>query len=172
MNKSTKEAISDLHRGLLCETANLEAADYWEIADTTTIFTVYGRILLLELYAEITEDITGAAQPNYAYASTTPAFGPTDICAVSAGIGALVVGNRHVWPGGTVAGACTITGIAYDSPAATGVGFLLGGVTAAGVNFIGAIRADGSVADATDGNMRFTCVYAPMSLGAYIRPAV
>jgi len=172
MNKSIIEATSDHHRGLLCETANLEATDYWLTADTATIFTVYGRILLLELYGEITENMAGAAQPNFAYVSTTPVIAKADICAVSASIAGLVTGNRVVWPGGTTGGTLVITGIAYDSPANAGVGFILGGVTAAGVNMIGGITADGSVADATDGNVRFTCVYAPMSTGAYVRPAV
>ena len=172
MNKSTIEGVSDLHRGLLCETANLEATDYWLIADTATVFTVYGRILLLELYGEITEDMAGAAQPNFAFVSTTPVIAKADICAVSATIAGLNTGNRVVWPGGTVAGTLVITGVEYDSPANAAVGFILGGVSAAGVNNVGGITADGSIADATDGNVRFTCVYAPMSAGAYVRPAV
>jgi len=172
MKKSTIEAVSDLHRGLLCETANLEATDYWLTADSAAIFTIYGRILLLELYGEITEDMAGAAQPNFSYTGTTPTITIADICAVPASIAALNTGNRVVWPGGTTAGTLVITGVEYDSPANAGVGFILGGVTAAGVNFVGTINADGSTADATDGNVRFTCVYAPMSKGAYVRPAV
>ena len=170
MKKSTIEAVSDLHRGLLCETANLEATDYWLILDSAAIFTVYGRILLLELYGEITEDMAGAAQPNFSHTATDTTI--TDICAVSASIAALNAGNRVVWPGGTTAGVLVITGVEYDSPANAGVGFILGGVTAAGVNMTTTINADGSVADATNGNVRFTCVYAPMSAGAYVRPAV
>jgi len=169
-NKSTIEAVSDLHRGLLVETANLEATDYWLTADTAAIFTITGRILLLELYGEITEDMAGAAQPNWAHTATDAT--KTDICAVPASIAGLNTGNRVVWPGGTTAGTVVITGVEYDSPANAGVGFILGGVTAAGVNMTTYITADGSVADATDGNVRFTCVYAPMSTGAHVSPTV
>ena len=172
MNKSTRESISDLHRGLLCETANLEATDYWLTADSAAIFNVYGRILLLELYGEITADMAGAAQPNFSYTGTTPTVTIADLCAVSASIAGLNTGHRVVWPGGTVAGTLVITGKEYDSPAVALPAYIIGGVTAAGVNFVGTINADGSVADATDGNVRFTCVYAPMSDGAYVRPAV
>ncbi len=172
-NKSVVEAVGDLNRGLLVETSTILATACWETADHQAIFNTYGRILLLELYGEITTDMAGAAQPNFSYTGITPAsVGITDICAVSASIAALVIGNRVVWPGGTVAGVLLISGNAYLSPAHTGVGFILGGVTAAGVNFVGAIWADGSWADATAGAVRFSCVYAPMSDGAYVTAAV
>ena len=172
-NKTTVEAVGDLHRGLLVETGIVLATTCWEIADHLAIFNVYGRILLLELYGEITTDMAGAAQPNFSHTGITPAsVGITDICAVSASIAALNVGNRVVWPGGTVAGVLLISGNEYMSPGATGVGFILGGVTDAGVSFVGAIWADGSIAAATAGAVRFSCVYAPMSDGAYVTAAV
>ncbi len=171
-NKSVVEAVGDLHRGLVVETSTILATACWLTAGSLSIFNVYGRILLLELYGEITTNMAGAAQPNFSYTGTTPAVTITDICAVSASIAGLVVGNRVVWPGGTVAGVTLISGNAYLSPAATGVGFILGGVTAAGVSFVGTINADGSIADATAGGVRFTCAYAPMSDGAYVTAAV
>lgn len=169
---STTEAVGDLHRGLIVETGDVLAVSCWLTAGSLTIFNVYGRILLLELFGQITEDMAGAAQPNFSYTGVTPAIAITDISAVSASIAALNVGHRVVWPGGTVAGVTLISGNEYLSPGKTGVGFILGGVTAAGVNFIGTIQADGSVADATDGSVMFTCAYAPMSDGAYVSAAV
>jgi len=166
-NKSTIEAVSDLHRGLVVETANLEATDVWLTADHIAIFTVYGRILLTELFGQITEDMAGAAQPNFSFVATDTTI--TDLCVVSASIAALNTGHRVIWPGTTVGTTLVITGIEYDSPANAGAPFILGGVTAAGVNMTTTIYADGSVADATDGNVRFSCAYAPMSDGAYVR---
>jgi len=171
-NKSTTEAVGDLHRGLVVETGNVLATTCWESTDSLTIFTVYGTILLLELFGQITVDMAGAAQPNYSYTGTTPAIAITDISAVSASIAALVIGNRVVWPGGTVAGVTLISGNAYLSPGATGVPFILGGVSSAGVKFVGTIQADGSVASATAGAAIFTCAYVPMSPGSYVTAAV
>jgi len=166
-NKSTIEAVSDLHRGLVVETANIAAVDCWLTADHIAIFTVYGRILLTELFGQINTNMAGAVQPNFSFVGTDTNI--RDICAVSASIAGLLVGNRVVWPGGTTAGTLVITGIPYDSPANTGAPFILGGVTAAGVNTTTTIYADGSVADATGGYVRFSCAYAPMSDGAYVR---
>ncbi len=171
-NQNVLEAVGDLHRGLIVETAEVLATTCWEATDSLTIFNVYGRILLLELFGTITVDMAGAAQPNFSYTGTTPAVAITDICAVSATIGGLNAGHRVVWPGGTVAGVLLISGNEYLSPGATGVPFILGGVSAAGVNFIGTIQADGSVASATAGAAIFSCVYVPMSDGAYVSAAV
>jgi hypothetical protein len=170
--KSVTEAVGDLQRGLIVETGNVLATTCWEDTDSLTIFNVYGRILLLELFGTITVDMAGAAQPNFSYTGTTPAVAITDICAVSASIAALNAGHRVVWPGGTVAGTLLISGNEYLSPGATGVPFILGGVSSAGVNFIGTIQADGSVAAATAGAVIFTCAYVPMSDGAYVKNAV
>jgi len=171
-SKDVVEAVGDLHRGLIVETGNVLATTCWETADSLTIFNVYGTILLLELFGQITTDMVGAAQPNFSYTGVTPAIAITDICAVSASIAGLNVGHRVVWPGGTVAGVLLISGNEYLSPGATGVPFILGGVTAAGVNFIGTIQADGSVADATAGAVIFTCAYVPLSPGSYVTAAV
>ena len=165
--KSTIETVSDLHRGLVVETANLEATDVWLTADHIAIFTVYGRVLLTELAGQINTDMIGAVQPNFSFVATDTTI--TDLCVVSATIAGLNVGNRVIWPGTTVGTTLVITGIEYSSPANAGAPFILGGVTAAGVNMTTTIYADGSVADATGGAVRFSCAYAPMSDGAYIR---
>jgi hypothetical protein len=171
---STVEAVGDLHRGLMCETSTILATACWESTDHQAIFNTYGRILLLELYGEITTNMAGAAQPNFSYTGITPAStGITDLCLVSASVAALVVGNRVEWPGGAVGETLIITATSpYLSPMATGVGFLLGGVSATGVAYVGLISADGSVSSATSGGVRFTCCYVPMSDGAYVSAAV
>lgn len=170
--KSTREAVGDMKRGLVVRTTeNLEATDYWLTADTTTIFTVVGRIRLMGLYALITENMAGAAQPNFAYVSTTPVITKADICAVPASVATKVVGDSVAWLGATVATVCGIAG-PPQMAICPGANFILGGVAADGTNFIGGITADGSVADATDGNITFYCEYAPMSDGAYVQAAV
>jgi len=170
--KSTREAVGDLKRGLVVRTTeNLEATDYWLTADTATIFNVFGRIRLMGLYALITETMAGAAQPNYAYVSTTPVIAKADICAVVASINAKVPGDSVAWLGGTVATAGGIAGPPMMA-ICPGANFIIGGVAADGTSFIGGITTDGSIADATDGNITFYIEYVPLSDGAYVTAAV
>ena len=172
-NWSKREAVGDAGHGFKVVTSEVEASVYWDTIADLPIFNVYGRVKLLELYTLVTEDMAGAgALPNYGYIGTTPSCAAIDIAVESTDVAGLEVGDRHVWIGGTVAGVCSIAGAPGQSIGRTGVPFIIGGVTGAGVNFIGTINTSGKTAAATDGNLVFHCVYAPMSDGAYVEAAI
>jgi hypothetical protein len=136
----------------------------------TELFTIVGRIGVLQLFIEL----TAAADANATLVAfnatfTTPAIALNGLCANSASIASLVAGQRIVCVGDAVATAASLT----DGPGVTDVNMadtmmILGGETAAGANFAGTIGMLASVAtQAATISATAHLFYIPLSAGAY-----
>ena len=168
---STRERIADLVAGMRLETAIFDANTYFDNGSTTTgqyeLFQVYGRILLMHLYIEITTVLgAGAAVISFTYTSSSPAIGVQEICDACASVAALPEGCRIVWPGGIIATLATITvattgGVSDYTP--PGNPHYIG--TQGGTGTIGMLTA---TAQSASGAAQAFMNYVPMEVGAYV----
>lgn len=165
-NPSTLERIGDLINGIRVDTGALAAETYIH-QNQTELFTVHGRVRIHLLFGEVTEAISdSAATVLYTFTSTTPSIAVQPMCAASASVAKLAVGKRIMWVGGAVATAAVLTatpGISDINPAPQIVG------TDGGVGTIGILTA---AADCTDGTVKFSVFYTPLSDGAYVEALV
>ena len=165
-NPSTIARIGDLINGIRVSTSALAAETYIH-QNQTELFNVYGRIKIHELFAEVSEAISNnAATVQYNFTSTTPVIAVQPLCAASASVAQLAVGERIAWIGGAVATAAVLTatpGITDVARTSQIVG------TDGGVASIGILTG---AADCTDGTVKFTICYTPLSDGAYVTAAV
>jgi hypothetical protein len=165
---STREVIGDLINGLKVETGILAAATYLKTGPVQTeIFTVKGAIKILHLFGEVTTVFANnACVLYYTFTSSDPAIAVGPLCAASASLAQLAVGERIMWVGGAVATAAVLTatpGISDINPAPQIVG------TTGGTGTIGINTATATVAT---GALRFVCFYAPVSDGAYVETSL
>jgi len=165
-NPSTIARIGDLVNGIRVSTSALAAETYIH-QNQSELFNVYGRVKIHELFGEVSEAISNsAATLLYNFTSTTPSISVQPISAASASLAQLAVGERIAWIGGAVATAVVITatpGITDVARTSQIVG------TDGGVATIGILTAG---ADCTDGTVKFTICYTPLSDGAYVTAAV
>jgi len=163
---STISRIGDLVNGIRVSTSALAAETYIH-QNQTELFNVYGRIKIHELFGEVSEAISNnAATVQYNFTSTTPVIAVQPLQAASASVAQLAVGERIAWIGGAVATAAVLTA----TPGITDVARIPQIVgTDGGVATIGILTA---AADCTDGTVKFTIFYTPMSDGAYVTAAV
>jgi ABC-type hemin transport system substrate-binding protein len=163
---STIARIGDLVNGIRVDTGTLAAVSYIDQAQHE-LFTVNGRVRIHQLFSEITVQLGAqAALVQYNFTSTTPAIGVQPMCAVSASVASLAVGERIMWVGGVVATAAVLTatpGISDVDPAAQIIG------TAGGVGTVGILSTTASV---TSGSLITSVFYTPLSDGAYITALV
>lgn len=169
-NPSTREMIGFINGGLRKETSTLANATYLLGAGNTQteLFTVHGRILLLQMYIElITAASAHATTVQFNCTFTTPVIALNPMGAACAAITSLGRGGRIVHVGGAVATAAVIT----DSPG-------LSDVTCAnrhivgGHDFVGTIGILAAFADQASGTFRAVLNYLPYSDGAYIEAAL
>jgi len=163
---STIARIGDLVNGIRVSTGTLAAVTYINQAQHE-LFNIYGRIKIHELFSEITV-VLGAqgALVQYNFTSTTPAIGVQPLCAVSASVASLAVGERIAWIGGAVGTAAVLTatpGITDVARTSQIVG------TAGGVGTLGILSTTASV---TSGSFIASIFYTPMSDGAYVTAIV
>lgn len=171
--KSTIDVVGDLHNGLHVETSVYDCLVYWLGLGGPVqleLFNVFGRILLLQLFCEMTEIQGGGAtliQFNATFA--TPPVGVQPISAASVAVTNLAVGSRVVWQGGAIASIPQVTVVAVGGisdvfpPARQIIG------TVGGIGTIGHIP---SIADTiTTGEARANLFYVPLSDDAYVTPA-
>ncbi len=104
--ESTIDVVGDLHNGLHVETSVYDVATYWDGAGGPTqleLFNVFGRILLLQLFCEMTViQGGGATLVRFNATFATPPVAVQPISAVSASVAGLAVGSRVVWQGGDI----------------------------------------------------------------------
>ncbi len=167
---STRERIADLVAGMRMETSEFAGATYINHTTNTgqwELFQVYGRILLMHLYIEVTTVLgAGASVISFTYTSSSPAIGVQEICDASASVAALPEGCRIVWPGGIIATLATITvattgGVSDYTP--PGNPHYIG--TQGGTGTIGMLTATATVAS---GAAQAFMNYVPMEVGAYV----
>lgn len=163
---STISRIGDLINGLRVTTGALAGADYIQQAQHE-LFNVYGRVKIHAIFSEVTV-IFGAqaALVQYNFTSTTPSIGVAPLCAVSASVASLAVGERITSVGGAVGTAAILTA----TPGITDVNVtpqIVG--TDGGVGTIGILSTTASL---TSGNFKTSVFYTPMSDGAYVTAIV
>jgi len=174
---STRERIADLILGMHVETTSgvLVAANFTTGNTDTSLFNIYGRIGIKQLFIELNTAAAGdVTQVAFYTTFTTPSIVLNPICAKCASIASLGAYGRITWVGGAVATAAVIT----DSAGLTDVDSagkmaILGGVSAAGVPTVGVIgmRASDATQSATISATGHIW-YVPMSPGAYIEAAI
>jgi len=165
-NPSTIARIGDLLNGIRVSTGALAAETYIH-QNQSELFNVYGRIKIHELFAEVTEAISNnAATVLYNFTSTTPSISVQPLCAACASVAQLAVGERIAWLGGAVATAAVITATPGITDVARG-SQIVG--TDGGVATIGMLSGS---ADCTDGTVKVTICYTPLSDGAYVTAIV
>ena len=173
---STRARIADLIMGMHVKTTDgvLVAAHFTD-TEQTELFTIVGRIAVMQLFIEL----TAAADANattlaFNCTFTTPTIAVNEMQADCGSIASLGAHTRVTFVGGAVATALIITDTAgLTDVEAAGKIHILGGETAAGVNTAGTIGM--LVAAATQaGTISATAhlFYVPMSDGAYAEALV
>jgi len=169
---STVDVVGDLHNGLHVETSVYDCATYWDGLGGPTqleLFNVFGRILLLQLFCEMTViQGGGATLVRFNATFATPAVAVAPISAVSLTVAGLAVGSRLCWQGGVITSAPVSTVLAVGGisdifpPARQIIG------TVGGIGTIGHVP---SIADTVSGSARANLFYVPLSDDAYVTAA-
>ena len=174
---STRARIADLIAGMHVETTKgvLVAAKFATGDTDTSLFNIYGRIAVTQLFIELTSAADANVTQVAFYATfTTPVIGLNPLCIKCASIASLGAYGRIVHVGGAVGTSAVIT----DSAGASDVEMagkinILGGESAAGIPTVGVIGMRSSDASqaatiAATGHV----FYYPMSPGAYVTAAI
>lgn len=169
-NPSTQEMIGYITGGLRVETSTLAHTTYLLGAGgtQTELFNVYGRILLLQLYLEITTAASAHATTiQFNCTFTTPTIALNPMGGASAAITSLGRGGRVVHVGGVVATAAIIT----DSPGLSDVSCVTPHIVG-GKDFVGTIGMAAAAANQASGASYAVLHYVPYSDGAYAEAAL
>jgi hypothetical protein len=170
-NLSTRGRIADIKGGLRVDTGSLAATTYLDHDPSLNheLFTVAGTILLLNLFFEVTTDLSAhAAQIVWNATFSAPAaYTVQPLGTKCASVSALKAGHRIVWGGGILATAATITTQPCISDFAAVAPILVG--AKAGIGTIGSLCTDASCAS---GAMFCSLFYIPYSNGAYVEALV
>jgi len=168
---STRARIADLITGMHVKTTDavLTAAHFTDTVQTE-LFTIVGRIAVVQLFVEL----TAAADANATTVAfnttfTTPVIAVNEMQADCGSIASLGAHQRIMFVGGAVATALTLTDSAgLTDVEAAGKIHILGGETAAGANTAGTIGMLAAAATQA-GSITATghLFYYPMSEGAY-----
>lgn len=165
-NPSTIARIGDIKNGLFVESSE-SIFSVWGEKVQRYYFKVYNRVIIHALFAEVTETIVGAVQTVFNYIQDTPSIALAALSTVHASINGYVPGARVTYIGGSVAAAAiTLSGGISYLPAT--IPTILGVTPLAGVTSVGRIGFLSSVADATDGTLKFGVLYTPIDPGAYV----
>ena len=164
---STIESIGDIHNGIFVESGESEY-NIWGEKTQRYYFTVYNRVIIHALWAEVTETIAGAVQTVFNYIQDTPSITLAALSTVHASIDTYVPGTRITYIGGSVAAAAITLSTGAISYLPSTIPTILGVTPLAGVTSTGRIGFLSSVTDATDGTLKFGCLYTPIDKGAYV----
>lgn len=170
-NPSTIERVGDIHNGILVESSESEY-DVWGEKVQRYYFAVYNRVIIHALFAEVTETIAGAVQTVFNYIQTTPSIALAALSTIHASIDTYVPGTRITYIGGSVAAAAITLSTGAISYLPDTIPTILGVTPLAGVTSVGKIGFLSSVADATDGTLKFAVLYTPIDKGAYVEALI
>ena len=177
---STIQRVSDQVLGHHVETSAgaLPVASFKGVANTETdMFTVYGRIQIMQLFVEFTAAGDAAAtQLLFYYNGSEPALTLVVLCAAGASIATVAIGQRCMHVGGAVASTPIVSDSAglsdLDMASAYQIvgGYATGGAT--GI-FTGTIGMRATVADQA-GTIAATghIFYVPLSPDAAVEAAI
>jgi hypothetical protein len=164
-NASTQKMLSYILNGMRVDTTELAGATYLLNGTQTELFDVYGRIMLLQLYLEITSALdANATTMQFNCTFTTPVIALNPMNAACASIASQGRGGRIVWKGGAVATNSVITDSAGLSDNICTSPQIVGGI-----GFIGTIGMLGAAASQAQGKFIASAHYVPMSDGAYMK---
>lgn len=169
-NPSTIARIADINSGIRVDTGSLAATTYLDHSPSTNheLFTIKGTILLLNLFFEVTTDLSAdAAQIVWNATFSTPSATVQPLGTKCASVSGLTQGHRIVWGGGVLATAATITTQPCISDFAAVSPIIVG--CKDGVGTIGSLCSD---ATCTSGAMFCSLFYVPWSDGAYVEALV
>ena len=165
-NVSTQEVIGDIRGGMRIDTGIINATTLLDHSPSLAVnlFTVVGRILLLQLYVEVTTVLSAdAAQLQFVVTFTTPVIAENAMGAKCGSLSGAVAGLRIVYIGGAVSNAAVITDSAGLSDVTCVSPHIVGGS-----GFIGKIGTLCSDATCTTGALQASLHYIPYSDGAYV----
>jgi hypothetical protein len=166
-NPSTIARIADIKGGIRVDTGSLAATTYLDHDPSTNyeLFTVHGSILLLNLFFEVTTDLSAhAAQIVWNATFSLPAaYTVQPIGTKCASVSGLKAGHRIVWGGGIIATAATITTQPCLSDFAAVSPMIIGAKD--GLGTIGSLCSD---ATCTSGAMFCSLFYIPIADGSYV----
>ena len=168
---STRARIADLITGMHVKTTDaVLGTSVFTNAAQTEIFTVVGRIAIVQLFLEITGTFdANATTVAFNCTWTTPAIAVNEMQADCGSLASLTQGVRVMFVGGVVATGLIITDSAgLTDVESAGKLHIIGGETAAGVNYIGSIgMLTAAATQATTASATGHLFYYPMSAGAY-----
>lgn len=168
---STRARIADLITGMHVKTTDggLGTSVFTNAAQTE-LFTVVGRIAVVQLFIELTATAdANATTMAFNCTFTSPAIAVNEMQADCGSIANKTAGTRITFVGGAVATALIITDSAgLTDVESAGKIHIIGGETAAGANYVGTIGCLGAAATQA-GTITATghLFYYPMSEGAY-----
>lgn len=161
---STIARVSDIALGIQVATGTLTGTVHM-IQNQVELFNVYGRIMLKQLFVEMTVALSNTATTlQFNYTGTTPVLALKPLTGASAALNSLPVGGRVIWLGGavaTAAGVTVATGLCSDLTNEKGL--VLG--AEGSVMTIGMVTA---AANATSGTAKAWMRYFQDSPGAYV----
>jgi hypothetical protein len=173
---STRSRIADLIIGMHVKTTDgVLGIPAFTNAAQTEMFTIVGRIAIRQLFVELTA-VADANLTTVAFNATftVPAIGVNEIQADCTSIAALPAGQRIVCTNDVVATALILTDSAGTTDVDTGGRtMILGGESAAGVNYegtIGMLTAAATQAGVITATGHI--FYYPMSEGAYVESLI
>jgi len=170
-NQSTRDMVANIKDGLFVESSESEY-DVWGKKVQAYYFQVTNRVIIHALFAEVTETIAGAVQTVFNYIQTTPSIALAALSTVHASIDTYVPGTRVTYIGGSVAAAAITLSTGAISYLPSTIPTILGVTPLAGVDSVGKIGFLSSVADATDGTLKFGVLYTPLDPGASIEALI
>ena len=170
-NNSTREMVGNIAGGIRVDTGDVLATLVLDHSPALAVqlFTVIGRIQVLQLYYEISTDISAnAAQVTWNATFSSPVVITIQpIGTKCASVSGLAAGARVVWGGGVLATAATITTSPGISDFADVTPAIIG--MEDGVGTIGSLCTD---ATATAGVLKCSLHYLPMSTGAGVEALI
>lgn len=162
---STRERVGDMVRGLIVETATLNATAAL-VSTAKDLFTVYGLVRILTLEMEVVTVLgADATTLTYSFDASSPAVATAAISGASASLANLAVAKRVKLSGTALNTAPIVSAnpaISLTANASIDLGCIDG---------VGTITSTGGTADATSGTVKFRVAYVPITAGAYIAAA-
>lgn len=168
---STLARIGDIKNGIFVESGE-SLWSVWGKKVQTYPFAVYNRVIIHALFAEVTETIAGAVQTVFNYIQTTPSIAVAALSTVHASIDTYVPGTRLTYVGGSVTATAITLSTGAISYLPSTIPTILGVTPLSGVTSVGKIGFLSSVADATDGTLKFGVLYTPLDPGAYVEALI
>ena len=170
-NQSTRKMIGSIVGGIRVDTGDLLATAILDHSPALAVqlFKVIGRIQILQIYYEVSTDLSAnAAQLTWNATFSLPVVITIQpIGTKCASVSGLAAGHRIVWGGGVVATAATITTAPGISDFADVTPIIVG--MEDGVGTIGSLCTD---ATCTAGVLKCSIHYLPMSDGAGVEAIV